>query len=149
MKGSRIRLLSTRLALAMTRATRAGTDIRAKEPRKRPLVLVWALGLPAGQEGPLLSDLDRLLQAADVTVVTDSLQFETLHLHGCMIEALPSTSLRARLPAEEWATYIENRMTRIRASWQPDLEIHHRCNPDMFLAALARPGSADRPAGMP
>ena len=145
-----LRATILRLGLASGRlATRrhpgAGLDIRSETTRRRPLILLWAMG-HAADAPEVIQQLDFFLPQADVVLVVDTLLFQPASVRGALIEALPDFAARALMPSHDWASYLSRRISRIRNAWNADFEITLGIGPAAYVAG---PVGAPAPSAVP
>jgi hypothetical protein len=139
MKTLRERLL--RLGLEVTHRMRhrnlgPASDFRTKTPRKRPLVMVWAMRADwTGSSN--LSQLEMIREIGEVVVVLEDCEYSAIIDRACFIEVLPTSNSRELLPFLDWPLYVERRIDRIRDAWRPDIELTMGLAPEQFLEQLA------------
>ncbi len=133
-----VRRAVLRLGLAASRRARLSDPglglLLSDQRRAGGVALVWALGWSWDEAG--FAKLAATLAAFETAVhVTDNLDFRRYVEMGALFEALPGAGARAIAPGRDWPRYIERRVARIRAAWQPDFEAVLAQSPEDFIAA--------------
>lgn len=120
---------------ARPRAVAPGLGLLLSDERRAGgVALVWTLGWTPDEAA-----FDRL--AATLAVfetavhVTDTLDFRRYLETGALFEALPGPAARAMAPGRDWPRYLDRRIARIRAAWQPDFEAVLAQSPEEFVRA--------------
>lgn len=107
-------------------------DFRSKQPRKRPVALLWTAGCSA--DDPKVHDaIKSFAEHAEIVLVIDDLAFQSASILGCFVETLPSQSDRSKLTTLDWTRYVSNRIDRIQRSWNPDMVVNVGESIDVFL----------------
>ena len=129
-----------RLGLAAGRRARPRPEgpglglLLSDERRAGGVALVWTLAWTPDEAA--FERLERTLSAFETAVhVTDTLDFRRYVETGALFEALPGPAARAMAPRGDWPRYLERRIARIRAAWQPDFEAVLAQTPEDFVTA--------------
>lgn len=127
-----------RLGLAASRRARPADPglglLLSDQRRAGGVALVWTLDWSWDEAA--FAKLAATLAAFETAVhVTDDLDFRRYVEMGALFEALPGPAARAIAPDRDWPRYIERRIARIRAAWQPDFEAVLAQTPEDFVKA--------------
>lgn len=98
-------------------------DFRHKEPRSRPLVLLWAAGCSA-DDPKVQETIMSFVEHSEVVLAIDDLSFQSASVLGCFVEALPRESDRNLLTSLDWSRYVSKRIDRITEAWNPDFIVN-------------------------